>query len=574
MSIDSLQAVLSAAWHGSHPVAPGNATVLYASTGHWQPATPRCVTPKAWLFLVGHWRAFSSTQRGLAHAINASTAGCFFCVLIVAEEIDVEASQRVPWAPKPGVFRDRGSVATLAQRAQRSFGGRLAYAVLRRHGALNSFEFCLHLNWYAGWAVARWAAEHHAIYIDAASAVVRTRPDVFLRRAFDAARLRRLFRSAPHTMIALPQTLADGRTLNARNKNDLIAVFSFGAYETGVALPIDVAGRMTSMTSPPPDGITSSSAAAAGRPYASTRVTSADTSAGDDVPRRTLQQARLLYERGVASGWGRMRAYFYDWRPREGRYEGLRTPVWSTSARGGSELGGNKMNASGLAWRRPCAERCVCVSSPWPPLKLVHAHAEPAADTAAPPAGRRFIGAVSTSSSSHGDASWGTAAARAPVACTQAGEVPSCLLASLGSLVVAQEFLGDIVRVPSDQRLRTTERNLSIQLSIAAEAESEAERTRLLDLAAGMACMDRILGHRHSLAALNRTRAAHNAITEPSAFQPLACPASDHRCDVEAESVMLTLWPHTSAGGCAEAGSASGRVVEITSLDACVVGPR
>lgn len=479
MSRNSLQQVFSAAWHDAHPVAPGNATVLHASAGYWQ-ATARCATPRAWLFLVGHWRAFSSTQRGLAHAMNASTDSCFFCVLVVPETYDVDAQQHVPWAPKLGVFRDRGSMEALAKKAQSSFGGRLAYAVLRRYGALDSFEFCLHLNWYAGWAVARWAAAAHSIRIDPASPVVRTRPDVFLRRGFDADRLRRLFRHggsrAQHMMIALPQLLPDGVTLNPKNKNDVMAVFSFASYETGVALPMDLAGRMSSAPPPPPPILPRRVSECVGKPFrlclaasgnvtpsssatrssgsaimhASSSATAAPAASdasfgtsggalGDGDRARTLLQARLLYERGVASGWGRMRAYFYDWRPRDGM---------STFAQFVNHIN-VMMGTSGFAWAAPCAERCVCVPSPWTPIeprieqppslsRLAHAHhTDHHAEDSAP----------NSSSVASSLASRASRADQSTVgACPTAGEVPSCLLSSSGSLVMAQEFIGGIVR--------------------------------------------------------------------------------------------------------------------------------
>ena len=173
-------------------------------------------------------------------------------------------------------------------------------------------------------------------------------------------------------VITLPQLLSDGVTLNPKNKNDVIALFSFGSYETGVALPMDLAGRMSQPPPPPPSPprrvsecagkpsrlcapstpssaalSSAASSAAASSPAASSSASNASdhgVSRGGEDRAPTLLQARLIYERGVASGWGRMRSYYYDWRPRDGM---------STFAQFVNHLS-VQTATSGLARRRPC----------------------------------------------------------------------------------------------------------------------------------------------------------------------------------------------------------------------------
>ena len=158
--------------------------------------------------------------------------------------------------------------------------------------------------------------------------------------------------------------------------------------------------------------------------------------------------------------------------------------------------------------------------------------------------------------------------------------------------------------MPYDRSVREAEQNLSTAAAWVAGAragaasslsggsvpthEAREDNTRLLDLTAGVACLDRLpLDHpgRHEprtdpqqptkgLSASGPSLTASSPAISRGRF---ACPASNdkknehgHGCNVEAESLLLTLWPHTSTGRCAQQGA--GNVVEITSLGACMEG--
>ena len=193
----------------------------------------------------------------------------------------------------------------------------LAYAVVQRSGHVSRYPGCLFLYWHGMWAVAKWAARHHGYTLEDSAVVVRTRPDVLLTKPVDIRGLRRYFAFGDHGRhLALGQAV---KRMDARSHNlaqgDVHAVFSFGSYETDVALPFERAG---------------------------------DTSLQPEV-------AKLWWQRGVVSGWalGRSgdewanRAHSYGSLPAPARLEAAFHPV-------------GDLNASTSSLAR-CANFCVCL---------------------------------------------------------------------------------------------------------------------------------------------------------------------------------------------------------------------
>ena len=158
--------------------------------------------------------------------------------------------------------------ALLRQASRRSFNGRpgapsFAYAVVARTGLVNRYPACLPFFWHGVWAVSQWAAQQHGIVPDPASVVLRTRPDVLLTRPMDIRGLLAYFAFGRHGRhMALAQSVFRANGGNVA-QNDIHAVFSYGAYETDVARPLE---------------------------------RSADSSLAPPV-------ARLWWQRGWASGW-------------------------------------------------------------------------------------------------------------------------------------------------------------------------------------------------------------------------------------------------------------------------------
>ena len=175
-------------------------------------SSSKCSTPKAWLFLFGHYRTFDYTRLSMATAMAMATDDCYFVVAavwptigsspndhgVVHDMLPPNSTQRSSGVgvPKAGVVSSDHLI-----RAARDFGGRMAFVILSRDfskmsmikkGHLRS-GFSTVLPWHACYELARYAATTHNFAIDPLSTVVRTRPDFRFTYSWDQDALRRVF---------------------------------------------------------------------------------------------------------------------------------------------------------------------------------------------------------------------------------------------------------------------------------------------------------------------------------------------------------------------------------------------
>jgi hypothetical protein len=232
--------------------------VVASHEGEWK-ASAGCPTPKAWLFLYGHYRTFDFTRHTQAAAMDLATDGCYFVVAAVWPVIAASGKHgtvgRVFPDKSPKRAKDTNDVVghvdeAAMRQAAADFGGRLAFVILTRDfeqmrncgktdkrcdGNLRS-AFSTTLPWHACWALARWAATVHEFRIDPYSTVVRTRPDFHFQSSFDEASLRHAFIHGTD----------NGRTgahlaLGTLTASDVFQIMSFLAFETDVGVPLEAA---------------------------------------------------------------------------------------------------------------------------------------------------------------------------------------------------------------------------------------------------------------------------------------------------------------------------------------------
>ena len=236
--------------------------VLASDVGTWK-STPDCPTPKAWLFLFGHYRTFDFARHSQAAAMDLATGGCYFVVaavwpVVAASDTHGKIRDMLPSnSPKRGRDKNdnKGRVNKAAMlQATEDFGGRLAFAILSRDfekmilckpdkkgkksaackagGNIRS-QFSTSLPWHTCWELARWAAATHGFEVDPYSTVIRTRPDYNFEASWEIAPLRRVFEKGTD----------DGRdglhlALGTLQASDIFQMMSFAAYETDIAMPI------------------------------------------------------------------------------------------------------------------------------------------------------------------------------------------------------------------------------------------------------------------------------------------------------------------------------------------------
>jgi hypothetical protein len=248
-----LQHRLDAVW-GDHQIAgKNNVTIVAASAGRFQPR-PGCATPALWLYLVGHYRTYSWTQAASAAVAALSSGSCAFVVAFMPDEIDASAEAYTPGAlgrvdharlhpmlagsSVPSLLR-RAANTTFAQPDAPSF----AYAVVRRSGLVARYPACLMLYWHGIWSLSSWAARQHGFRPAESSVVVRTRPDVLLTRPLVIGGLRAYFEGGLHGKhLALGQQVNRPSGANEA-QSDVHAIFSYRAYETDVARPIEASSN-------------------------------------------------------------------------------------------------------------------------------------------------------------------------------------------------------------------------------------------------------------------------------------------------------------------------------------------
>ena len=325
----SLDRHLRTAWSDHAIVGVTNVTVVAASAGRWK-SGPACASPAVWFFLTGHLRTFAWTAPFLARVADASSA-CTMIVAAVPDEIDAPREVSTPGGAyarvdHSGLERSLGSapnVPSLVRQIARTSMNRssFAYAVLRRSGAINVYPAALAFGWHAVWALAEWVCQMHSLVPDAASIVVRTRPDVVLTLPLDIRGLREYVlrgRHGRHLMLA--QVVRRPSGANAA-QSDIHAIFSYGSYESDVARPLERAGA-----------------------------------------RQGLEpaHAKLWWQRGFASGWGYGRTVDV-WAKDPLRFGALDTLSPSPSEALFSVEHAARDAADGLhSPMRRCSECCLC----------------------------------------------------------------------------------------------------------------------------------------------------------------------------------------------------------------------
>ena len=248
--LDALRDQVEGTWERHPHVENGNVTIIRASAGQWVPRSA-CRGPRVWLFLVGHYRTFSWTRDLLASTMNFSSANCYFVCALVPQQIEPRSVQNKHWSVRPHVWKNLSTnfdgAAELMTESAKAFRGQLAFAVVHRTGKYDQMPVAHIVSWHGVWAVARWAAHTHGFSIDPAAVVVRTRPDVLLRTPFAIGWLQHYFRETPrgrHLMIGQDvRAWAFRLGSHWTAQSDYFAVTSFVAFETDIALPIELTGR-------------------------------------------------------------------------------------------------------------------------------------------------------------------------------------------------------------------------------------------------------------------------------------------------------------------------------------------
>lgn len=295
---------LSAVWR-DHAIAGQNSvTVLAASAGKAAAAAAGCNAPTLWLFIAGHMRSFAWTQHHFAKLAHASAGACAYVVALVPEELDAPVEAATPGAvgrvdvrgmreamrQHTGLGADATVVQLMRHSAKTTFAKTdappFAYAVVRRSGLISRYPACLPFYWHGVWALASWVSTVHRIRPDPHAVIIRTRPDVLLAQPLQLDALRTYFRDGKHgAHAALGQAVKRPSGSNEA-QSDVHAVFSWGSYESDVALPFEIAGSQA---------LPSPSRAAAGRAN------------------------KLWWQRGFANGWGYGRSAD-EWTHMPGRF--------------------------------------------------------------------------------------------------------------------------------------------------------------------------------------------------------------------------------------------------------------
>mmetsp|Transcript_8853 Transcript_8853/g.19603 ORF Transcript_8853/g.19603 Transcript_8853/m.19603 type:complete len:546 (-) Transcript_8853:253-1890(-) len=289
--LEALQSVLNETW-SDHPIAGRNfVQIVAAHPGEWDARV--CATPDLWIMLVGHYRTFSWTRETWKKIATHSSAGCSMAVAFMPDEIDVPDAERRWWRKRDMKWGEVSSnvndVPVLMQTARHAFP-KLAYAIVRRTGAVSGFPACLALYWHGVWATSHWVARFHRLSINPASVVLRARPDVSLPTPLALERTLHYFQHGER-----------GRHLmfgpGMSGQADVLMLTSFAAYSSDIAGPLEASSRASKELSARLVALSNLS-----RQLATKNVAHRRSSVRSVY--KHLDLARFWWERAHLNGWG------------------------------------------------------------------------------------------------------------------------------------------------------------------------------------------------------------------------------------------------------------------------------
>lgn len=251
--------------------------IVSASAGTFRPR-PGCQSPRLWLLLAGHYRTFHYTQESMARMAKASSSDCFMVAAASSPELCLprehmehgadgwtQELQRqeddhtrnhghghgdgcTTWLHKTGPLpwrefaRAIDDVPALLSTAQsRTFDGRFAYLIVRRHGALARRLDGQKVEWHAAWLAALWSQRVNGFEASGASVVLRTRFDFLYDHAFELGAMQRHFASPAGQHLALVSRWPgiDGIVADYIPNTDVVLATSYGSYANDFAAPIE-----------------------------------------------------------------------------------------------------------------------------------------------------------------------------------------------------------------------------------------------------------------------------------------------------------------------------------------------
>jgi hypothetical protein len=194
---------------------PDAAVVVAAHPGRWLPSPQQlqdgeasatgerspCSSPALWVYVYGQYRTFDQTRASLAQAVRLTAGACAFVCGVAAEEPGGSPGDHPQGHSQPAAGSVAAALAALVQPNARTpsggggknsdgndgvddgdgeglFGGRFAYAVVRRSGRYDravSLSGALDFWWYSVWLLGELASGLHGFEPNPNALVLRTR---------------------------------------------------------------------------------------------------------------------------------------------------------------------------------------------------------------------------------------------------------------------------------------------------------------------------------------------------------------------------------------------------------------
>ena len=234
-----LQARFDSAWNKEVSVQ-----LVASSRGKFRPSK-ECPTPRLLVHLCGHMRGMEFSRASLLEALRRST-DCFFVSVVTPSTLHWDTCHNCSaWEhsnmrkkhhrPELMMNSSRGfkSVPALLAEIEADFNGRLAYAVVNRHGALEHYGPCFSFYWAAVHMVAEWALD---VAIDPTALVMRTRPNAVWNHYF---RNIEAFRAYLQSDTLRARHLIIGQeNASPRRQSDYMLLTSARVYASDIAVPL------------------------------------------------------------------------------------------------------------------------------------------------------------------------------------------------------------------------------------------------------------------------------------------------------------------------------------------------